>query len=280
MLFRSDRSSPTARARLLERHIQLTKEALAAGDAGLVIWGETILDANARGDAVDAPPALQAPLLSWGVPLLSGAGVRSGDGVTTNSAVVFPRGEYKASQANRYDKRRLVPYVETTGLLFPSEGHPFRKGTEARTLRVAERELGVSICFEGAFSSLQRSLVQAGAQLLVNLTSDAWIADRGAQRAHAALAALASVELGRDQVRIASGGPSLHIDPFGNVQVLVPVGEEGSASTIARTYSEQTPYSRVRGWFLGFAWLLLVLLLTPLFRKRASRPEGSIRRCD
>ncbi|MCH8333307.1 apolipoprotein N-acyltransferase, partial [Candidatus Sumerlaeota bacterium] len=61
--------------------------------------------------------------------------------------------------------------------------------------------LGVSICYEDAFPGLNRRDVKAGAQLLLNLTNDAWYRGTSQLQQHLAIARFRAIETRRPLVR-------------------------------------------------------------------------------
>src|SRR5918999_764154 len=85
-----------------------------------------------------------------------------------NSAYLFsPNGELM----DVYDKMRLVPFAEyrpfrLPGVLTHSDESPseFTPGTRLTVFSLPKGPLGIMICYEVAFPSFARQLVQGGAQ--------------------------------------------------------------------------------------------------------------------
>ncbi|QLG13426.1 hypothetical protein HLB42_21065 (plasmid) [Deinococcus sp. D7000] len=157
-------------------YLKLTRAALAAGPAQLVVWPET---ASPR--APSEPAALSA-LQRLNVPMVVGA---PGDvpGQVRNSAY----GVY-GQVTGRQDKRVLVPFGATLpfehalggvyravlGGLGMSGYTSTTPGTALTVLPLGALRAGVSICYESVFPALARQAVRAGATVLMVISNDAW----------------------------------------------------------------------------------------------------------
>ena len=122
-----------------------------------------------------------------------------------------------------YDKEHLVPFGEYVPLgrflpfirrLVEGEGK-FVPGNDPAPLRFDRLALGMLICYEAIFAGLSQERVRAGANLLVNISNDAWFGRSSAPRQHLNQAVLRSVEQGRFLVRSTNTGITAIIDPRG-----------------------------------------------------------------
>ena len=124
-----------------------------------------------------------------------------------NSAYLLnPDGRVSA----KYDKAHLVPFGEYVpfkkwvpflGKIVENVGD-FKTGRKGDTLRWGNHRLGVQICFEVIFPKLSRAMVQNGANLLVNITNDAWFGRTSAPYQHFSMAVFRAVENKRSLIRL------------------------------------------------------------------------------
>ncbi len=144
-----------------------------------------------------------------------------------NSAILLgPEGR----EVFQYDKIRLVPFGEyVPGWAFPSkvgkitsEVGNFIPGTRYQVAETAEGKIGISICYEAIFPQLLRRLVAAGAQVLVNISNDAWYGDSSAAFQHLEMARLRAIENRRFLLRATNDGITAIIDPYGRVVDQIP----------------------------------------------------------
>jgi apolipoprotein N-acyltransferase len=121
--------------------------------------------------------------------------------------------------------------------------------------------VGVSICHEILHADLVAASVRNGAQLLVNVANDSWLArlSDGAGRQHLAMAQLRAVETRRYLVRAAITGASAVFDPFGRIVATLPPGRPGVLAVWVAPEVGTTWYVR-----LGDAFALLCALTAVL----------------
>jgi apolipoprotein N-acyltransferase len=74
--------------------------------------------------------------------------------------------------------------------------------------------LGILICYESVFPDLARGSVKHGADILVNITNDAWYGESSAPYQLLAMAAFRSIETKTLMVRVANTGISAVIERF------------------------------------------------------------------
>ncbi len=123
-----------------------------------------------------------------------------------------------------YDKEHLVPFGEYVplkdilplGKLVQNVGD-FLSGDNEKVLKVGDVELGMLICYEAIFPELAQSQVEKGAEVIINISNDAWFGDTSAPWQHLQHAAMRAVEQGRWLVRSTNTGVSAYIDPYGRI---------------------------------------------------------------
>lgn len=128
------------------------------------------------------------------------------------------------------------------------------------------------ICYETAYPDVIRPPVQAGAQLLINISNDAWFGKLIAPHQHLEMARIRAIEFAKPMVRATNTGVSALINANGDVvqssQQEVPAVVRGTL-TLNDTI---TPFARIGQWRIGLILSgALLLLITAL--KLRSKPS-------
>ncbi len=137
--------------------------------------------------------------------------------VSPDEAATQPAGIYRKQHLVPFGEyipmRRLLPFfapvVETLG--------DFTPGSEPTLLTCGNRRLGALICFEAIFPRLARQMTSEGADLLINITNDAWFGQSNAPSQHLSMSALRAVENRRSMARAANTGISAFVTPDGRI---------------------------------------------------------------
>ncbi len=178
-----------------------------------------------------------------------------------------------------YFKSHLVPYGEYVPLsnylfflspLVEAVGS-FTPGRIEDPLVAGDIRAGVLICFESIFAGISRSWVNNGANVLINLTNDAWYGKSSAPYQSWAMTVYRAVETRRSVVRSANTGISGLIDPLGRVQ---------SESEIFSRWSKTVDVPLMEGRTLFVQWgylfapicLALALFIGLAAMMRSRRP--------
>jgi apolipoprotein N-acyltransferase len=160
------------------------------------------------------------------VPILFGAlAFRQVQGIVTmlNRAYLLSR---TGEVAGYYDKIKLVPFGEYLPMRQNLARHMttiagiqnLSNGDRDSLFDIAGAKLGVRICYESIFPDLTRRATAAGADILVNISNDAWYGKIGAEQA-LAMTAMRAVENKRPVIRVANQGFSAIISPTGGIQI-------------------------------------------------------------
>jgi apolipoprotein N-acyltransferase len=247
-------------ARLLARLLELTEHE-PVGRAELLIWPE-----NSLRSYLQEAPARAAELAALarrrGQHLLAG-GPRyqqvEGEPHFYNSAYLF---DASGGFLTVHDKRKLVPLAEARLGPFAGVTRPFESGASWAPLAAGRHRLGVLICFESIFPEPARTLVQGGANLLVNVSNDELLQAGGPQQA--AMTVFRAVENRVPLIRVANRGQSYAVDAFGRVIDASPAGF-GSLVFDVQEGAGGSLYNRWGDLFaIGCAVVALLWLLQPL----------------
>jgi apolipoprotein N-acyltransferase len=243
---------------------------LSVPESDLVIWPEVAIPA--RDDYVedylriidgDARRNGQSLLLG----ILEASKDRSVETLTYNSVLLLGTGERKA-----YRKRHLVPFGE----YFPvpagvrewmrMQNLPYSDisaGDDVQELLVTAggTKLAVAICYEDAYGA-EHLYAFPEADVLINVSNDAWFGDSVAPHQHLQIARMRALELGRYAVRSTNTGISAFIGPSGE---LLKTGKQFEAEVMTaniRAHKGATVFARFGNWpvtilcflILGVSW--------------------------
>ncbi len=260
--------SPVRKKETVAIYEQLSLKALADHTTELLVWPETALPFYPQQD----PLAKRIAELTRreNLYLLTGAPTyrrTAGSGKGTiqyfNSALLFgPDGQV----VDGYAKQHLVPFGEYVPLkkqlfflapLVENSGD-FSSGKSSRPLVLGDQlRLGVLICFESIFPDIARTEVTAGANLLVNLTNDAWYGRTSAPRQSLAMAVFRAAENKRSLVRAANTGISALVEPSGRIIARSEIFTPAVLSAQVPVLALQTVFAR-GGYMFGAACLALL----------------------
>ena len=267
------------RERNLERHLALTREAVAAG-ATVVVWSETAID-FLPSEEPDLPVRIAAALgHDPQRRLLTGAPFEDAEEVYTNSALVY---DGAGRLLGRYDKIHLVPFSErepewidaVPGMRLRLRrmvlGTPYTAGDDPRPLALDGLRAGVLVCFEAIYPDLARASVAAGADVLVNISNDGFFQVGGAEEQHFAGTVFRAVETRRPLVRVANLGIGALVDATGRVLRRTEPGQR-TATLVEVTPRSGTTVFCAGGWILP--WALGALGLLGLISRRAGSGES------
>jgi apolipoprotein N-acyltransferase len=269
-----EKFQPGSAERNTLRHAALTRSRVARAPLDLVVWSETAVDVD-----LDRAPALARRLHALvgelGIPLVTGAPRHDG-GSPRNSVILLEPG---SSGLQIYDKQRLVPFSEADGgilawlgpLVTPlTEGEPYVAGREPTLLRIGGAALATPICFEITYPHLLRRFRHEGAQLVLNLSNDAWFGRTGYARTHLAHVPFRAVELRTWIVRATNTGISAVVDPSGRVLRELGLFREGVLDAEVAATDTQTLFSRY-----GDGPILTILVALALGALALGRGSGA-----
>ena len=235
-------------------------ESESVSGADLIVWPEAALPAYL--DEID--PGFIARLRNHEADFLLGILAREAlapDAAYYNVALGI------GDESVLYRKHQLVPfgeYLPIPGLLARILDYlsipmsDFSPGPLPQPpMQLAGHPIGVSICYEDAFSHvINAALPQA--QILANLSEDAWFGDSLAPHQRLQMARARAIETGRPMIRSSNNGLSALIDAKGQVGTVAPQFVRTVVRGSVQPMSGTTPFVRFGNLpVLGLCALLL-----------------------
>jgi apolipoprotein N-acyltransferase len=287
------------RRAIVDRFIDLQQKAIDAG-VDVVVWPEAAVPTwvrtemkdlrqtdvfNRKGSRVSTeglPPGWVIGAVAFEpAPPINGRKQR----FKYNTALIARTTPDAVEITGRFDKSHLVPFGEyvpwpladiirqmvATGSLTP--GGPL----EAKPLstRAGEIKAATTICYEGIFPEISRELANDGAQVMFNVTNDAWYGVSSAAIQHLRMYSMRAAETGRAVARAANTGISAWVDTRGRLHDRTAMYTTTLVIADVPLNDETTPYAAVGdvvpmlslAWILG-AWILALLGWDVLRRER------------
>jgi apolipoprotein N-acyltransferase len=249
------------------------RETIQHWDSDLVIWPETALPGHSEEIERTLLQPLQQAAIDQGTAIITGLVVSEREQNRYYNSMIL-----LGQKRSLYHKRHLVIFGEyypvrwLLDLLSGLINIPYSDLTpgpvEQEAMMIGASTLGVSICFEDVFSR-DIMLALPAANLLVNLSNDAWFGNSTAPHQHMQIAQMRSLETERVMMRSTNTGVSAFIDHKGRV---ITQSEQFRTQTISaevRGRSGVTPFF----YFVKIQWLLSILpfaLVLILARRKAS----------
>ena len=191
-----------------------------------------------------------------------------------NAALEFnPKGQ----PGKVYHKQHLVPfgefvpfqkYISFLGPIVSDLGS-FTPGSQYEKLSARSFTYTPTICYEAVFPGDMRNASKTGADVLVNISNDAWYGHTSAAFQHVQMGILSSSELRKPLLRAANTGISYITDPYGRVRALSGFfTREALVGDVLVLSHPVTFYSAFGNWLPNLClWLTGALLLLGLIRK-------------
>ena len=266
----------------LESYKELTKKSQGVT---LVIWPESAVDAWLPENLKEVPKELfpeghpGTSFLVFGARSFRKEPAAAGPSVFNSAFLVNGQG----SVLGRYHKQVLLAfgeYIPFSAVLSKLPGMPpigggFTSGVGPRTLDISPTiKLAPLICYEDLMPRLARRFVaESGANLLVNLTNDAWFGNTAAPWQHARLAKWRAIETRRTLVRATNTGVTTVINPRGEILASLPVFSSGVLTVDVPLMEGQTLYVRFGDWFAWMTTLAALIVIILRWRSPQKAPR-------
>ncbi len=176
-----------------------------------------------------------------------------------------------------YNKIKLVPYGEFTPLttIFPFiskivPGLDYSSGNNVHNFDFKGFKIAPSVCFEGVFPTFTARFFAVGANLLINLTNDAWFGNSPGPRQHLMNIRLRALENRCTICRCANTGISAIITPDGRITQQLPLNQAGIITATVTGRQKPTFYARNPhlSTILAAFYLLLPAVLIYFHRRK------------
>jgi apolipoprotein N-acyltransferase len=272
---------------ILEAHFDLSSQALREAEADVLVWPETMYPTTFGAPKSEAGAELDRSIAGFaasaGVPLIFGAYDR-GDDAEYNAAI-FLHADAGGADFEAYRKGSLFPLTERVPWLMESETvrrwmpwlGTWKPGDAPRVIDVrlrSGRTLRVApmICYDAVDPGRALAAVRDGAEILVALSNDSWLAAGGGPWLHLVVSAFRSLETRRAQIRATTTGISAFITPTGDIVASAGIGERASfAAHLPVARDAETVMLAWGDWFGAAATVATVLCLgVILLRVRAA----------
>ncbi len=260
----------------------LTRRAIHLG-VDLAIWPESAYPFEL---ALDVPAQLEE-VGQYPIDLVLGAVTYISDGKVSPNALFAPLGfpihnsgfllKAGGELAEVHSKEHLVPYGEYIPLksMLPflnkltSQVGEFEPGKKSVLLNSGQARMGILICYEDIFPELTRRVAKIGANLLVNLTNDAWYENSSALPQHLAFSAFRAIEARLSLVRATNTGITATFNPDGTLRKRLPIFVRDFLVDEVGLHESSTFYTKYGDMFAGFCLGLMgVLFLISCFWRR------------
>lgn len=253
-----------------------TKHTRQNWQSDIIIWPETALPSLYR-HARTLLEGLGAEARSNNTTLLIGLATRDSGPEKRYYNSLVSVGD--SSEPTFYRKNHLVPFGEFVplrwllgGLLdfFDIPMANFAEGGAGQPLlQAAGHKIGVSICYEDVFGD-EVILGLPEAEILVNVSNDAWFGDSLAPHQHQQIARMRTIETARPMFRATNNGVSAIIDHRGKILGVSPQFKEYVLTGEVQPMTGTTPYVVLGNTFVVVLSSLMLVVVVVINRKIAS----------
>lgn len=260
------------------KHLKLSKQAMT-DKPDLIVWPETAAPFYFNHDMGLSNMTLRR-IRETGASFLIGCPsyytVDESFRYLNSAIIVTPEGRI----GHRYDKVHLVPYGEYVPLKkympflgkMVAQSGDFVPGEKGVPLSWNGHLIAAQICFEIIFPDLTRAMVKNGAQVIVNITNDAWFGKTAAPHQHFAMTQFRAIENRRALVRSANTGISGFISPTGKVVAQTPLYQEAALTRSVPLLTVQSIYTRY-ATPLSYIYLAIVAALVVIVSRKRNDPS-------
>ncbi len=257
---------PDQRQPTLETYSQLSNPFWSAD---LIIWPETAIPSLYH-QADDFIERITRDRADSNTVFLSGIAYKDNNSGNYYNSTLLIDDEHRF-----YHKNQLVPFGEylpfksILGKLLSFLQIPmsdFSSGDiDTKIMPTNIGVLGMSICYEDAYTSQMRATMP-GANILINISNDAWFGDSLAPHQHLQIARMRALENGRYLLRATNTGISAIIDDRGKIIASSPQFQPHALTAEVTLQKGSTPYSRY-GNSMILIYIFIFIMLAALYQR-------------
>ena len=263
---------------VLDRHVELSRPALARPDLGMLVWPETVYPTTFGRPKSEDGAAFDREIAAFvaeaGVPLVFGSYDTDGRDEYNAAFFLAPDAGGPTPFAT-YRKTQLFPLTERVPAWLESESvrrwlpwmGTWTPGSGATVVPVRLRDgstvrVAPLICYDVLDPEIAYAAARRGAELIVTLSNDSWFGFGPGAHLHQLGAVFRSIETRRPQVRATNTGVSSIIDATGSLLVTADVDERATLVAAVRPESHaETLVMRFGDWLGPWALACAVLIL-------------------
>jgi apolipoprotein N-acyltransferase len=255
---------------LAKKFFDLNREA-ASHNPDLIVWSETALPWTFHSDDDLVKIVLEITNKAQATHILGilTESKRHPDKVYNSAYYIEPDG----TVSSRYDKVNLLSFIESPlinkdfKVPFLSEGifSNILKGSSYKPLTSDFGKLGVLICNESLTPYEARKTISNGANILINMSNDAWLENTHLIDQHFYVSRLRAIETRRDMLTNSNRGYGGHISRSGRI-IVQNISKDAVCTLSTVTLQQKTSfYFKFRDWFVytGFIFILFIILFNP-----------------
>ena len=256
---------PTLTSSTVNKYIALTKSTMDS-KPGLIVWPEAATPFFFQEDA-EFSEEIRRAVYESGAYLIFGSPAYQREA----SLIKYYNRVYlldpKGASAGYYDKIHLVPFGEYVPLrrFIPfinrmvMSTEDFSPGDRQRLLKMSDITAGALVCYEAVVPELARGEIENGANILINLSNDAWFGMTSAPYQFLAMCVFRAVENRRPLIRAANTGFSAFIDPSGSITARSGLFmDDVLTGEIRKDFNRITFYAKFGDMF---AYLIIIICL-------------------
>lgn len=226
---------------ILETVASYTTDALAGQPSRVdaIVWPENLLTTPLDTNSV-LSRSLQRQVDQWDVPLIAGLVRFPTSRVLSNYRSSILWIEPEKGIVHAVDKERAIPLIESSRNLLDSRTVELLFGRAAQWPKVEEaRDVGAlkgsfevvpTLCYETLFPGLVADRRGPESVAILNLADDSWVTGEALTRQLVDIAAFRAIEQRLTLIRVAHGGLSAVISPFGERLAELPLDTYANAT--------------------------------------------------